>query len=747
MAAPVISISSGSSDEIIRSSIPRVILIGSCSIKVPIVPANLPVAPKVGAAAVASPAGILELDTHSSSESDPSKSLLLPVPVAPMVSPFLCLDDFESDTEFPERYVSSIPHDSMVAKWRSRVASRPSSPSRSSSPTTSTSKIATAPIPPAPFAIVAPSTDIISPIDAPPRIHQRRVILIRPGKVILVSRLYRTHLSRSCRALTARKVVGPIPSHRLALRYISHHLDRFTFGSSSDHSSFNHSSADYSPADHTSENSPSDSPATTPNRHSHSPPHSAGPSRKRDSISPKDSLEEDINADVLADIEADAMAVEFAAAIDVKIRIDAGIGIEVEVEDDREDEDDDAESSDRGTIEVEVDMVAEIDILDGQRHLEAESLIASKERAGLLDHVVALKRINARLRDTLRMESCQPLNIKGIEGVVGLTRLLEKMKTVFHISNCPEKYQVKEVIKLMTEVYYPRNKIQKMQTELWNLTMKGNDLTTYTQRFQELSMLYIKMVPGEEDQLKKFIGGLPDNIQENGNAAKSVENKRRLYFNQKDNHAQQPPYKRQNVSGQNMAIAYTAGNNERRGYAGPWPYCNKCKLHHERQCTVRCSNCKKGHYRSDCPKLKNQNRGNKTGNKTNKARGKAYVLGADRSFVSTTFSALLDAIPSTLDVRYAVELANGRVSETNTVLRGCTLGLLGHLFNIDLMLVELDSSDVIIGMDWLANHYAVIICDEKIIRIPYEDEVLIHVECIGNNIPIRNKNHMRTSDN
>ncbi|GJW77649.1 putative reverse transcriptase domain-containing protein [Tanacetum coccineum] len=163
-----------------------------------------------------------------------------------------------------------------------------------------------------------------------------------------------------------------------------------------------------------------------------------------------------------------------------------------------------------------------------------------------------------------------------------------------------------------------------------------------------------------------------------------------------------------------------------------------------------------GHFRSDCPKLKDQNRGNKDGNKNGvgEARGKAYVLGggdanldsnvvkgtfllnnhyasmifdsgADRSFVSTTFSALLDITPDTLDVSYAVELADGRISETNTILRGCTLGLLGHPFNIDLMPIKLGSFDVIIGMDWLSNHHEVIVCDEKIVRIPYGDEVLI----------------------
>ncbi|GKD32593.1 putative reverse transcriptase domain-containing protein [Tanacetum coccineum] len=161
-----------------------------------------------------------------------------------------------------------------------------------------------------------------------------------------------------------------------------------------------------------------------------------------------------------------------------------------------------------------------------------------------------------------------------------------------------------------------------------------------------------------------------------------------------------------------------------------------------------------GHFKKDCPKLKNQNRRNKARNKMNEARGKAYVLGggeanpdsnvvtgtflinnhyasmlfdlgADRSFVSSTFSALLNVIPFTLDVSYAVELADGGVVETNTMLKGCTLGLLVQSFNIDLMLVELGSFDVIIGMDWLANHHAMIVCDEKIVCIPYGDEVLI----------------------
>ncbi|GKB27859.1 putative reverse transcriptase domain-containing protein [Tanacetum coccineum] len=76
-------------------------------------------------------------------------------------------------------------------------------------------------------------------------------------------------------------------------------------------------------------------------------------------------------------------------------------------------------------------------------------------------------------------------------------------------------------------------------------------------------------------------------------------------------------------------------------------------------------------------------------------------------------------------IKYPIELVNGRLIGSDTVLRDFTLGLLGHPLNINLMPVELGSFDVIIGMDWLANHHAVIVCDEKIVRIPYGDEVLI----------------------
>ncbi|GKC93062.1 reverse transcriptase domain-containing protein [Tanacetum coccineum] len=96
-----------------------------------------------------------------------------------------------------------------------------------------------------------------------------------------------------------------------------------------------------------------------------------------------------------------------------------------------------------------------------------------------------------------------------------------------------------------------------------------------------------------------------------------------------------------------------------------------------------------------------------------------------RSFVSTAFSSQIDITPTALDHYYDVELADRRIIGLNIILRGCTLNFLNHPFNIDLMPIELGSFDAITGMDWLAKYHAVIVCAEKIIRIPWGNETLI----------------------
>ncbi|GJR28581.1 putative reverse transcriptase domain-containing protein [Tanacetum coccineum] len=180
-------------------------------------------------------------------------------------------------------------------------------------------------------------------------------------------------------------------------------------------------------------------------------------------------------------------------------------------------------------------------------------------------------------------------------------------------------------------------------------------------------------------------------------------------------------------------------NNQKGTGSGQKPTCFECGA--------------QGHFKKECPRLKNNkgNRGNQAGN--DRAPAKVYVVGnaganpdnvvagtfllnnryayilfdtgADRSFVSTTFSSQIDITPSTLDHYYDVELADGRIIGLNTILKGCTLNFLNHQFNINLMPVELGSFDAIIGMDWLAKHQAVIACAEKIVRIPWKNKTLI----------------------
>ncbi|GJR15488.1 putative reverse transcriptase domain-containing protein [Tanacetum coccineum] len=296
---------------------------------------------------------------------------------------------------------------------------------------------------------------------------------------------------------------------------------------------------------------------------------------------------------------------------------------------------------------------------------------------------------------------CKPLNFKGTEGVVGLTQWFEKMESVFSISNCTVACQVKfatctlqenaltwwnshvktttpEVAhampwktlkKMMTDKYCPRGEIKKIEFEMWNLKVKGTDVVTYNQRFQELALMCDRMFPEESDKVEKYVGGLPDMIHGSVMATKpktmqdaiefatelmdkkistlaerQAENKRKLDNN---NQTQQQLSKRQNV-----AQAYAAGTGERKEYAGTLPLCNKCKFHHNGPCTVKCANCKRvghltrdcwssaatnnqrtltcyecgnqGHYRSDCPELKNRNHGNQA--EGTEARGMVYAL-------------------------------------------------------------------------------------------------------------------------
>ncbi|GJX47136.1 putative reverse transcriptase domain-containing protein, partial [Tanacetum coccineum] len=187
--------------------------------------------------------------------------------------------------------------------------------------------------------------------------------------------------------------------------------------------------------------------------------------------------------------------------------------------------------------------------------------------------------------------------------------------------------------------------------------------------------------------------------------------------------------------------------------------CPKCNYHHDGQCAPKYTNCKRTgqsarDYRSQPAANNNNNNQRAQGAENYNVVIRAYAVGtagknpdanvvtctfllknryasilfdtgADRSVVSTAFSSLIDIIPTILDHGYDVELADGRIIWVNTLIRGCTLNFLNHPFNIDLMPVEMGSSDVIIGKGWLSKYHAVIVCDEKLVRVPFGNEILI----------------------
>ncbi|GJY75232.1 putative reverse transcriptase domain-containing protein [Tanacetum coccineum] len=112
-----------------------------------------------------------------------------------------------------------------------------------------------------------------------------------------------------------------------------------------------------------------------------------------------------------------------------------------------------------------------------------------------------------------------------------------------------------------------------------------------------------------------------------------------------------------------------------------------------------------------------------------------FDSGADRSFISISLASMLNIPSITIDTFYDIKMADGNLVSTNTVIKGCTLTLLNQPFEIDLMPIKLGSFDVVVGMDWLSKYHAKILCDEKVVHIPINDETLIIRVKIGRPLP------------
>ncbi|GJV18924.1 hypothetical protein Tco_1367944 [Tanacetum coccineum] len=180
---------------------------------------------------------------------------------------------------------------------------------------------------------------------------------------------------------------------------------------------------------------------------------------------------------------------------------------------------------------------------------------------------------------------CKPLDFKGTEGVVGLTRWFEKMESVFSISNCPAASQVKFATCTLQDVSY-WGEIKKIETEMWNLKVKGTDVVAYNRRFQQLALMCSRMFPEEVDKIEKYIGGLPDMILGSVKASKSktmqeviefttelMEDKTHAYAERQAERKRKYDDLSQNNQNQqnrrqNTGQAYAAGNGDRKPTKG-----------------------------------------------------------------------------------------------------------------------------------------------------------------------------------
>ncbi|GJW99241.1 reverse transcriptase domain-containing protein [Tanacetum coccineum] len=248
--------------------------------------------------------------------------------------------------------------------------------------------------------------------------------------------------------------------------------------------------------------------------------------------------------------------------------------------------------------------------------------------------------------------------------------------------------------------YCPQNEFKQMENELWNLKVKGTNLTACNQRFQELILLCPEMVPNTDRLLERYIEGLSLSIKGNVTSSKLVDLHEAIEM---------------------VKVEYLVVQEAQGGCRAPGRVYNICA-----EATVKDNNVVNGTFLIN-----------------NVYASVLFDTGADRSFVSYAFSKYIDIPPTTLDTNYNVELADGKSLTTNTILRGCTLNLQNHLFKIDLLPIELGSFDVIVGMDWMAEHRArskKLSVMRKYIRVPdyprTRQSKIFHIELIPRAAPV-----------
>ncbi|GJT86624.1 putative reverse transcriptase domain-containing protein [Tanacetum coccineum] len=270
-----------------------------------------------------------------------------------------------------------------------------------------------------------------------------------------------------------------------------------------------------------------------------------------------------------------------------------------------------------------------------------------------------------------------------------------------------------------------------MENELWNLRVKETDISSYTTRFNELVLLCPGMVPTEQKKIEAYIRGLSENIK--GEVTSSEPTIRIVcgwcHFNGTDGQSKKREMLGVTRKGSGrtskeavvvvVEITIVTGTTTTTPAIENWSQSQRVLVEGGSD-WCKCP--------ADCDMLRNFGHcGDAVCSSINNRYAKVlFDSGSDKSFVNVNFSHLIDIEPVKVDRSYEVELADGRVVSTNhNYFKGCALNLVNHLFKIDLMPIELGTFDVIIGMDWLVLHDAVIVCGKKEVHVPLKKRTLV----------------------